>query len=148
MNRRFPLYVDLTGKRVLVIGGGTIAARRCRVLSDFGPKLTVIAPEIRPEILALPGIDHRLARFSESELPEAELMLACTDDRAVNAAVVEAARRRGIPVNDCSDPAACDFHFPAIALRGPLVVGVNAGGQDHRLVARSASEIRKLLDRW
>lgn len=146
MNRRFPLYVDLTGKKVLVYGGGTIAARRCRVLSDFGPEITVIAPEICTEIRAIPGIICREEFFSEPDMPEAALILAATGDKAVNHAIVTAARARNIPVNDASDQTACDFHFPAIALRDPLVVGVNAGGRDHKLAARAAAAIRELLE--
>lgn len=79
-------------------------------------------------------------------MPEAVLILAATGNRAVNQAIVAAARARGIPVNDASDQNACDFHFPAIALRDPLVVGINAGGKDHGLVARAAAAIRELLD--
>ncbi|MCI8844080.1 MAG: bifunctional precorrin-2 dehydrogenase/sirohydrochlorin ferrochelatase [Oscillospiraceae bacterium] len=146
MNRRFPLYINLNGRKVLVYGGGTIAARRCRVLSGFGPQITVIAPEICPEIRALPGIVCREESFSEDHMPEAVLILAATGNRAVNQAIVAAARARGIPVNDASDQNACDFHFPAIALRDPLVVGINAGGKDHGLVARAAAAIRELLD--
>lgn len=147
MNRRFPLYVDLNGRKVLVYGGGAIAARRCRTLSGFGPQITVVAPEIRAEIRAIPGVVCREEAFSEDRMPEADLVLAATGDRAVNRAIAAAARARGVLVNDASDQDACDFHFPAIALRGPLVVGVNAGGRDHKLTARAAAAIRELLER-
>ncbi len=146
MNRRFPLFVDLSGKKVLIYGGGTVAARRCRALVDFGPELTVIAPEILPEIRALPGVRCRLEAFSEAAMPEAGYVLAATNDPALNRAIAAAGRERGALVNDASDPAGCDFHFPALALRGPLTVGVNAGGEDHKLVAKTASDIRKLLN--
>ncbi len=145
MKRRFPLFIDLCGRKILVYGGGNIAARRCRVLARFGPQITVIAPEICSEIREIPGIICREARFSEECMPEAMLVLAATGDRDVNRAIVTAARARGIPVNDASNQDACDFHFPAIALRDPLVVGVNAGGQDHKLTARAAAAIRELL---
>ncbi len=131
----------------MVYGGGTIAARRCRVLSGFGPQITVIAPEICAEIRNIPGVICREARFLADDMPDAMLVLAATGDRGVNRAIVAAARARGIPVNDASDQNACDFHFPAIALRDPLVVGVNAGGQDHKLTARAAAAIRELLER-
>lgn len=147
MKRRFPLFIDLNGRKILVYGGGTIAARRCRVLSGFGPEITVIAPEICSEIRDIPGIVCREARFSGDEMPEADFVLAATGDRAVNRAIAAAARARGVPVNDASDQDACDFHFPAIALRDPLVVGVNAGGRDHKLTARAAAAIRELLKR-
>ncbi len=145
MNRRFPLFVDLSGKKVLIYGGGTVAARRCRALADFGPELTVIAPEISPEIQALPGVRRRLEVFSEDGMPEAGYVLAATDDPALNRTIAAAGRERGALVNDASDPEDCDFHFPALALRGPLTAGVNAGGEDHKLVARAAASIRELL---
>ena len=55
MARRFPLYIDLTGRRVLVYGGGAVASRRVETLSRFGPAVTVVAPEIAPAIRSLPG---------------------------------------------------------------------------------------------
>ncbi len=146
MSRRFPLYIDLTGRPVLVYGGGTIAARRCRVLSGFGARLTVIAPEIHPEIQSLPGVICRFERFSVETRPRAARVLAATGAPAVNRAIAAAARARGVPANNASDQHDCDFHFPAIAARGPLVVGVNAGGEDHRLAARAAAAIRRLLE--
>ena len=51
MNRRFPIYLDLNGKNIVVLGGGTIAARRIRTLSEFGPHIHVVSPEIQPELL-------------------------------------------------------------------------------------------------
>lgn len=146
MNRQFPLYINLNGRKVLVYGGGKIAARRCRVLSEFGPEITVIAPEICPEIRKIPGIICREERFSAENMPDAWMVLAAAGDLEINRAITAAARGRGIPVNNASDQNDCDFHFPAIALRGPLVVGVNAGGQDHKLTARAAAAIRELLE--
>ncbi len=145
MNRRFPLYVDLTGKKVLVYGGGNVALRRCRTLSQFGPSIVVVAPEILPEFQELPGVVCVNGVFSETDMPPADFLLAATGDPAVNHAAVTAGRSRGILVNDASDPDGCDFHFPAIAIEGPLVVGINAGGADHGLVARTAAAIRKFL---
>ena len=147
MNSHFPLYIDMNGRRVLIYGGGVIAARRCRVLSGFGPRITVIAPEISEEIRNIPGVVCRTERFSADTMPDADFVLAATGDITINRAIVDASRERGIPVNDASDQNNCDFHFPAIARRGPLVVGVNAGGQDHRLTARAAAAIRDLLAR-
>lgn len=146
-NRRFPLYIDLGGKRVVLCGGGNIAARRAKTLSQFGPELTVIAPEIHPEIRALPGVRCIEAPCDPEHLPPADFVLAATSDPAVNAAVVAACRRKGIPVNNASDQTQCDFHFPAVAIRGDVVVGVNAGGTDHSLVRRIAAAIRQLLER-
>lgn len=146
-HRKFPLFIDLHGRHVLLCGGGTIAARRAATLSQFGAEITVIAPEILPEIRALPGVRCIEAPCNPDDLPEADFVLAATSDASVNEAVVQVCRRRGIPVNNASDQSQCDFHFPAVAIRGDLVVGVNAGGTDHRLVRRVAAAIRTLLEK-
>lgn len=146
MEIRFPLFIDLTGRQVVVYGGGRIAARRVEALSRFGPAITVIAPEIQASLRRLPGVTCRAGVFDPASLPDAALVLAATDDPAVNRAIAAACRRRGIPVNSASDRADCDFHFPALAMRGNLVAGVNAGGTDHGLVRRTAAAIRRLLE--
>ncbi len=146
----FPVFVDLYGRRALVVGGGRIAARRVNTLSQFCPNVTVVAPAIHPDIAALAarGRVKTVARaYREEDLDGAELVLACTDDGALNAAVAEACRERHIPVNDASDRSRCDFLFPGIARRGPVVAGVIAGGRDHALARRSTEAVRRCLER-
>lgn len=146
MGRFFPLYISLDGHRVLVYGGGRIAARRVTVLSQFGAIIRIISPEIQPEIRYLPGVTYESGVFSAETMPDVDLVLAATDDIAVNRAIVAACRARGILVNSASDQRDCDFQFPAVAISGPLVVGVNAGGADHGLVRRAAAMIREKLE--
>ncbi|MBQ6121838.1 MAG: bifunctional precorrin-2 dehydrogenase/sirohydrochlorin ferrochelatase [Clostridia bacterium] len=146
----FPVFVDLSGRRALVVGGGRIAARRVNTLSQFCPNVTVVAPSIHPDIAALAarGRVKTVARpYREEDLDGAELVLACTDDGALNAAVAEACRERRIPVNDASDRSRCDFLFPGIARRSPVVAGVTAGGRDHALARRATEAVRRCLER-
>ncbi len=146
----FPVFVDLSGRRALVVGGGRIAARRVNTLSQFCPNVTVVAPSIHPDIAALAarGRVKTVARtYREEDLDGAELVLACTDDGALNAAVAEACRERRIPVNDASDRSRCDFLFPGIARRGPVVAGVTAGGRNHALARRATEAVRRCLER-
>ena len=146
----FPVFVDLSGRRALVVGGGRIAARRVNTLSQFCPNVIVVAPSIHPDIatLAARGRVKTVARpYREEDLDGAELVLACTDDGALNAAVAEACRERRIPVNDASDRSRCDFLFPGIARRSPVVAGVTAGGRDHALARRATEAVRRCLER-
>ena len=146
----FPVFVDLSGRRALVVGGGRIAARRVNTLSQFCPNVTVVAPSIHPDIAALAarGRVKTVARaYREEDLDGAELVLACTDNGALNAAVAEACRERRIPVNDASDRSRCDFLFPGIARRSPVVAGVTAGGRDHALARRATEAVRRCLER-
>lgn len=147
----FPLFFDLTDKPVLVVGAGTIASRRAGVLAEFGARLLVVAPDgcETMEKLAreLPGRVRWLRRaYEESDLEGAALVLAATDDPAVNTSVAQECRRRGIPVNHAGDKAQSDFYFPGIARKGSLVVGVTASGSDHKLARRVTEELRGWLN--
>lgn len=147
MNRRFPIYLDLNGRNIVVLGGGIIAARRIRTLAEFGPRIHVVSPKIQPELLDLPGVTWTNGVFVPQILEGVDFVLACTSDPAVNHEAVLACRSRGIPVNNASDQEDCDFHFPAVAIRDSLVVGVNAAGTDHGLCRRVAAAIRALLEK-
>jgi|GEM_PF-2101765 len=123
----FPLFVNLSGKKILIVGAGSIALRRAEALSPFGAELMVTAPEGRPEMEKLAAVWNR-RRFQEEDLEGAVLVLAATDDKELNSLVAELCRERGIPVNSCSDRTQCDFYFPGIAKKDNLVAGVTASG--------------------
>ena len=145
----FPLFVDLGDKRAVFIGGGTIALRRIRTLLPFVGELVVYAPEFSPELehMAYDGaitLEHRL--YDESQLDEADIVFACTNSAEINDMVWEACKRRGILVNVCSDRNKCDFYFPGVAQSGNMVVGISAGGQDHRRVRQLKARIESLME--
>ena len=143
MELRFPLFMDLTGKPAVVVGGGTIGLRRAGVLRDFGAAVTVIAPEVTG---SLDGMKPLLRAYCEGDLAGAFLVVAATNDRRVNHAVYVEAKRRGILVNVCDCQSECDFFFPAICRTETLVAGVVGDGSDHRKTARAAKAIRKTLE--
>lgn len=145
----FPMFVDLSHRRVLVVGGGRIAARRVKTLVQFCPSITVVAPEIHPDIAALAEAGRVVARqrtYLESDLDGVGLALACTGDGDLNAAVAAACRTRGIPANNADNKEDCDFLFPGVARRDALVVGVTAGGEDHRLARRATEALKHWLE--
>lgn len=143
MSLRFPLFVDLSGKKAVVVGGGAVGLRRARALWEFGAAVTVIAPSLG----ALPEGAARLERrYQAGDLAGAFLAVAATDDRAVNHAVWEEARSGGVLVNVCDCPEECDFFFPALCRAGNLSAGVAGDGSDHRRTARAAAAIRKTLE--
>lgn len=146
---RFPLFLDLTQKRIVVVGGGSIATRRSLTLLDFVRQITVIAPEIRPELesLALEArIDVRKRKFEPDDLNDADLVITATGVEEVDHWVWRLCREKNIPVNVSADQSKCDFFFPGIARKDNLVVGTTAGGTDHRLVKRVTEAIRSLLE--
>ena len=137
---RFPLFVDLAGRLAVVIGGGTVGGRRAEALVRFGAAVTVVAPVVKEE---LAGVQYLLRGYREGDLQGAFLAVAAADDRGVNRAVFEEARRLGVWVNVCDCPEECDFFFPALCETGGVVAGVAGDGKDHHMTARAAAIIRR-----
>lgn len=142
-----PLFHNLRGARVLVVGGGEIALRKSRLLADAGAVLRVVAPEIGTELRELidsSGGEQILRGYSDADLNGCVLIIAATDDEPLNAQVSTDARQRGVPVNVVDAPALCSVIFPAIVDRSPLVIAVSSGG-DAPVLARL---IRAKLESW
>ena len=140
---RFPLFIDLTGKRAVVIGGGTVGLRRAEVLAYFGARVTVISPALAHPV---ENLSHLSRPYQAGDLRDAFLVVAAADDSAVNTAAEEEARRLGILFNRSDDPSRCDFFFPAVCLGDGLVAGVVGDGSDHRKTAEAARRIRRTLE--
>lgn len=142
-NSRFPLFIDLTGRRAVVVGGGTVGLRRAEALRRFGAEVTVISPRLAGP---LPGAVHLPRAYRDGDLAGAFLAVAATDDRAVNAAVGREARRVGAVFNRSDCPAECGFFFPAICEGRNLVAGVVGDGSSHRQTAQAARRVREILE--
>lgn len=140
---RFPLFIDLTGKPVTIIGGGKIALRRAEVLLRFGAAVTVVSPALDHP---LEGIVHHSRPYETGDLASAFLAIAATDDRAVNDAAEAEARTLGILFNRADDQTRCDFFFPAVCEGEGLIAGVVGDGRDHHKTAEAARRIRKTLE--
>ncbi|KFE47661.1 MULTISPECIES: siroheme synthase CysG [Pseudomonas] len=142
-----PLFHNLRGSRVLVVGGGEIALRKSRLIADAGAVLRVVAPEIEAqlsELVVQSGGEMILRGYSECDLDGCVLIIAATDDEPLNAQVSRDARLRCVPVNVVDAPALCTVIFPAIVDRSPLVIAVSSGG-DAPVLARL---IRAKLETW
>ena len=142
-----PLFHNLRGARVLVVGGGEIALRKSRLLADAGAVLRVVAPEIGTELRELidsSSGEQILRGYDEADLNGCVLIIAATDDEPLNAQVSADARQRGVPVNVVDAPALCSVIFPAIVDRSPLVIAVSSGG-DAPVLARL---IRAKMESW
>lgn len=113
-----PLFHKLQGRPVLVIGGGEVALRKARLLSDAGARLRVVAPDIRRELQELAGPDGIFLRgYASTDLQGVALVIAATDDVPLNAQISADAQALGIPVNVVDAPALCSVIFPAIVDR-------------------------------
>ena len=141
--KRFPLFVDLAGKKALVIGGGTVGLRRAEVLARFGAEVTVVSPTLSREV---ERIRHIPRKYTLGDLEGAFLAVAASDDPQVNEAAGREARQLGVLFNRSDAPADCDFFFPAVCEGGGMVAGLAGDGTDHGKTARTAKEIRKILE--
>ncbi len=145
----FPMFIDLTDRKIFVAGGGRIARRRIEALVKFGADIHVAAPQVCPEIalLAEEGkIKILLREYRPSDLDGMEFAIAATDDREVNRAVYAECRKRGIPVNVADDKTLCDFYFPALVLTDDVVIGIGSGGESPGRVKEVRQRIEKLED--
>ena len=149
MSTYFPLFFDLQGRNVRVFGGGMIATRRVEVLLESGANVRVVSPEMTGALERLASQQERLSldyrKYCSGELAKEDIVLAATNDEHVNTEIYEECRQKQIPVNVASDKEKCDFYFPALIREGNLVIGVTAGGEDHRKVAEAAKKIRGLF---
>src|SRR5213083_3291749 len=141
----FPAFLDLRGRRCLVVGGGAIAERKVHGLLECGARVGVVSPALVPALARLVAsgrIEHRARAFRKVDARGCVLIIAATGVAAVDDAVAEAARRHGALVNAVDRPARCDFIFGSILRRGELQIAVSTGGRSPAL----AREIRRRLE--
>lgn len=139
----FPILVEGSAIDVLVVGGGTVASRKAAVLIEAGARVRVVAPQVSDALRALAGAGRVLLlerRYERGDIGDAHLVVAATDDRAVNAAVTADAHAAARLVNVADAPADGSFATMATHRSGALVFGVSAGG-----VPGAAARIRDAL---
>lgn len=139
-----PLLLDVRGRRVVVVGGGTVALRRARMLLEAGAVIEVVAPQVSGSLAQLPVRCSRRG-FAGTDLDGAWLAFACTDDPAVNEAVAAAAAGRGVFCVRADAAAGGTARVPAVARSGSLTVAVS-GGDDPRRASTLRDAIAAALD--
>lgn len=145
----FPLFVDISEKKIVVIGGGKIASRRVKTLVDFAGQITVVAPKVEPELEALEkegSITLVRRAYEREDIYDAWMVLAATDDHKLNEEIYSVGKCLGAWVNTASNQEKCDFHFPGIVTKDGYTVGVNGSGKDHRGTADLRKKIQTLLN--
>jgi uroporphyrin-III C-methyltransferase/precorrin-2 dehydrogenase/sirohydrochlorin ferrochelatase len=144
----FPVFFDLTGQKVLIVGGGEVALRKISLLERTGALITVVAPYITPELLdrAAAGKLNLVNReFSPDDLHGARLVIVATSRRAVNRWIASLSESRNIPVNVVDDLEASRFIVPAIIDRDPVLVAVSTGGSSPVLARRLRERLEALI---
>jgi precorrin-2 dehydrogenase len=138
----YPIFLNLSGQRCLIIGGGTVAERKVVGLLEAGASITVVSPELTPMLKDLAQekkIRHFMRDYRKGDLSGYRLAFVATDDAQVNRAVYEEAQESNVFMNAADDPAHCDFILPSVLRRGELQVAVSSGASSPAL-SRSIRE--------
>ena len=139
--RYFPMFIDLSDKKIVVVGGGNIATRRVRTLLQFTRNITAIAPKCTMELqeLGKTGYVNLITRpVKRSDFDMAYMVIAATNDWKLN--------DEGIYVNVADDKSKCDFYFPGIYMKDEVVVGITASGLDHSRAKKVRIAIQEAME--
>jgi precorrin-2 dehydrogenase/sirohydrochlorin ferrochelatase len=150
--RTFAVHLALSGRRCLVVGGGEVGWRKARALADCGALVTVVGERFSAALRRTARVTRVRRRFRPSDLRGVWLVVAATDDRALNQAVAREANRRGLLVNVVDEPGAGNFIVPAQFRRGRLTVSISTEGASPLLARKVKERLGRLLDetyaRW
>jgi precorrin-2 dehydrogenase/sirohydrochlorin ferrochelatase len=142
----YPLFVNLQGKRCLVVGGGEIATRKVQGLLEADALVFVVSPRLSAALTALAAqgiIAHQPRPFRADDVLGCTLVIGATDQPEVNRAVCKAARQHNVWVNIVDTPDACDFIAPAVVRRGTLQIAISTGGYSPTLAKRIRMQLEE-----
>jgi siroheme synthase-like protein len=144
-----PVFLKIDGSSCLVVGGGTVALQKVRSLLECGAHVTIVAPDAIDEVrdLAEQGSItwHRRSYLAE-DVAGHRLVIAATNDAAVNHGVYSDAVAAGLLANAVDDPPFCDFYFGSVVRRGPLQIGISTAGESPALAQRLRQQLELLID--
>jgi precorrin-2 dehydrogenase/sirohydrochlorin ferrochelatase len=149
--RFYPIFVDLEGRRCLVVGGGPAAADRVGRLLEHGATVRLVAPTLCPPLAALVAAglvaEHRPRAYRRGDLDGCLLAVVAVGDAAVEGAVWADADARDLLVNTVDVPARCGFIVPSVARRGELAVAVSTGGASPAVAIHLRRRFERMLER-
>ena len=145
----FPMFIDLSDKNIVVVGGGNIATRRVKTLLSFTRNIRVIAPKVTMEMMELgkAGYVELITRpVKRTDFGMAYMVIAATNDRKLNDEIHRICRQEGVYVNVASDREQCDFYFPGIYMQDEVVVGITASGLNHKRARKVRVAIQEAME--
>lgn len=141
----YPFFLNIHGKRCVVVGGGEVALRKVKVLLDCGANVTVVSPALHQDLvrLAEAGAISLIQRdYQQGDLKDAFIAIAATAETDTNRRIAKEAKKQGVLVNVVDDPGQSDFITPACLRRGDLTIAVSTAGRSPAL----ARKIRNRLE--
>ena len=145
MTTYYPVYLNLRGRRCVIVGGGIVAEGKISRLLDSGAVICVISPDATPGIrqfVADGAVRWEQREYREGDLAGAFIAIAATNLREVNRSIFKEAEARGVMLNAVDDPPNCSFIAPAIVQRGPVTLAISTGGVSPAL----ARKLRESLE--
>ncbi len=131
MTAYYPVYLNLRGRRCVIIGGGAVAEGKIGRLLDSGADICVVSPEATPgirQLVADGAVRWEPRQYRRGDLDGAFIAIAATNVREVNRRIFEEAEARGVMLNAVDDPPNCSFIAPSIVQRGPVTLAISTGG--------------------
>ena len=131
MTTYYPVYLNLRGRRCVIVGGGTVAEGKISRLLDSGAEICVVSPDATDGIrqfVADGSVRWEQRKYRDGDLDGAFIAIAATNVREVNRRIFEEAEQRGVMLNAVDDPPNCSFIAPSIVQRGPVTLAISTGG--------------------
>lgn len=144
----FPMFVDIKGQKVLIVGGGVVALRKIEKLLPFEPDMKVVSKDFHPDTVKLikeKNIPYEKREFRFSDLEGQKIVIVAVDDIDLQKQIFEKTRGKNILVNSVDSPDYCDFIFPAYVKKGDIVIGITTSGKLPGLSAKLRKYIEKTL---
>src|ERR1700731_135477 len=134
-----PIFLDVTGRECVVVGGGEVAARKVESLLEAGAQVTVVSPRLSQSMEAIVdngSVTHLARNYERGDIHGCVLVYAATDNPKLHRELSAEARALGIPVNVVAVAELCSFIAPAVVKRGALQIAISTGGASPAFAAR------------
>jgi precorrin-2 dehydrogenase/sirohydrochlorin ferrochelatase len=144
----YPIYLDIENRPLLIVGGGNVCARKAETMMKYGARVTVVAPRVNAEIAQWENqglLSVRRKRYEPSDLEDAVIVIASTDDQSVNEQIAADCRARHIPVNVVDVTPLCEFIVPAIIESGSIQIAISTGGRSPALARTLKEDLQRRI---
>ncbi len=144
----YPIYLDIEGRNVIIIGGGNVCARKAETMMNYGARVTVVSPEFTGEIegwAAEGRLEIRRKLYDAGDLDGANIVIASTDDQSVNEQIAADCRARRIPVNVVDVTHLCEFIVPAIIEKNGIQIAISTGGKSPALARTLKEDLQRTI---
>lgn len=146
----YPIFLDLSGKKALVVGGGRVAQRKVETLLAYGASVRIVSKELTSRLRSLADekrIQYSGPEFNEDQFEDIMLVISATDDANLNHEVSRRAQGKGLLINVVDRPEECNFILPSILRRGDLQVAISTSGKSPALAKKIREELEHQFGR-